>query len=125
MATAPRSRSSKGRPRAESRPDAPASGAARPGLGSCGESVRWASLGSTGRAGVQPIPEIETYVSHLGDLLKAEGKFVLIKGSEVVGIYESEEDADADAARRFGAEPVMIKRIVSSDPAVSLGGILA
>lgn len=82
----------------------------------------WKDFKAEGRDGSAPVPEFETYAAHLEELLEDSGKFVLVKGSEVVGVYESEEAADAVAARRFGGEPVMIKRIAAADPVVSLGG---
>lgn len=118
MATGQKPKRSKTR-RGGDRPDSPARATASEGKR--GE-FPWKDFKGGGRVGSTTIPEFETYAARLGELLKDEGRFVLVKGSEIVGVYDSEEAADADAARRFGGEPVMIKRITASDPIVSLGG---
>ena len=49
--------------------------------------------------------ELVTYRDRLNDLLKNKGEFVLIKGREVVGIYESRDDALKQAVSRFQDGP--------------------
>jgi len=57
--------------------------------------------------------ELKTYEQHRNELLRtAEGKFVLIRGIEVVGVYESQMDAIAEGYRRFGNVPFLVKQIV-------------
>ncbi len=57
--------------------------------------------------------ELRTYAQHKDSLLaKSPGKFVLIKGDEVVGAYESEMDAIAQGYDRFGNVPFLVKRVV-------------
>jgi hypothetical protein len=66
--------------------------------------------------------ELVTYRDRLGDLLGDKGKFVLIKGRDVIGIYESRDDAIKEAVGRFRDAPVLVKQIVAKEPVVDLGG---
>ena len=68
--------------------------------------------------------ELFTYKAHLKELLRDKGKYVLIKGREVVGIYADEQDALREAATRFGYEPVLIKEIAVKEPLITMGGIV-
>ena len=55
------------------------------------------------------------------------GKFVLIKGSELIGAFATIEEAVTEGARRFGLEPFLVRQVVQnveSDvniPALELG----
>ena len=42
----------------------------------------------------------------------AEGKFVLLRNQEVVGVYDSKMDAIAEGYRRFGHVPSLVKQIL-------------
>ena len=53
--------------------------------------------------------ELVTYRDHLKDLLRDEGKYVVIKGREVIGIFAERGDALCEAAIRFGDQPVLVK----------------
>jgi hypothetical protein len=67
--------------------------------------------------------ELLTYRDHLKELLHHKGKYVLIKGREVIGIYADEREAICEAATRFGGEPVLIKQIAVKELIHSMGGI--
>jgi hypothetical protein len=57
--------------------------------------------------------EIATYEREKKRLLgEALGKFALIKGDDVIGIYESQNDAIDEGWRRFPGEATLTKRIV-------------
>ncbi len=57
--------------------------------------------------------EVQTYERHREELLgAAEGKFVLIHGSDVAGTYDSKVDAIAEGYRRFGNVPFLVKHIL-------------
>lgn len=57
--------------------------------------------------------ERRTFQDRRDDLIaNALGKFVLIKGEEVVGIYDAEGDAVREAYNRFGNVPFFVKQIV-------------
>ena len=54
------------------------------------------------------------------------GKVALIKGEELIGVYDNELTAVAEGARRFGDEPFLVRRIQRGDqnpsaPAYTLG----
>jgi hypothetical protein len=66
--------------------------------------------------------ELVTYRDRLRELLKDKGKFVLIKGHEVIGIYGSREEALQQAVDRFRDAPVLVKQIVAKEPVLELGG---
>ena len=57
--------------------------------------------------------ELKTYEQHRDKLLgTAEGKFVLIHGTEVVGVYEAQMDAIAEGYKQLGNVPFLVKQIV-------------
>ena len=61
--------------------------------------------------------EMETYRRELPRLLAEEGKFVLISGTDVLGIFADEEDALEAGYRRVGfATPFLIKQIREKEP---------
>ena len=70
--------------------------------------------------------ELEIYGQHRDSLLStAEGKFALIHGDELAGVYESEMDAIAEGYRRFGNVPFLVKHIVRIETPVSfVSGLL-
>lgn len=45
----------------------------------------------------------------------APGKYALIKGTAVVGIFDTEVEAARAGYRRIGNEPFLIKHIVEAD----------
>lgn len=49
-------------------------------------------------------------------LREHEGMFVLIKGSERVGLFPTMLAADQGGLERFGIEPFLIKQILRSEP---------
>ena len=57
--------------------------------------------------------ELETYKNKLPELKQHEGKFVLIKGEEVVDTFTSYEDAIKEGYKRFKLEPFLVKQIHS------------
>ncbi|MGX6566832.1 hypothetical protein [Cupriavidus necator] len=55
--------------------------------------------------------ELATYQRELPNLLALEGKFVLIKGSEIVGTYDSYADALQTGYEKFKLDPFLVKQI--------------
>jgi hypothetical protein len=56
--------------------------------------------------------EIQTYEQQRENLLgTSEGKFVLIYGIHVVGIFDSKMDAIAAGYQQFGNVPFLVKQI--------------
>ncbi len=57
--------------------------------------------------------ELKTYEQHRDHLLGiAEGKFVLIRNDQVVGVYDSKMDAIAQGYQQFGNVPFLVKQIL-------------
>lgn len=59
--------------------------------------------------------ELETYKNKLTELKANEGKFVLIKGENIVDVYSSYEDAIKEGYAKFKLEPFMVKQIQSME----------
>ena len=56
--------------------------------------------------------EMETFRRELPNLLKADrGRFVLIKGHDVVGVYDTDVAAVQAGDQRFVAQPFLVKQI--------------
>lgn len=55
--------------------------------------------------------EVEVYNAKKDELLKEEGKFVLIKGHDVVDVFANYEDALKEGLKRFGNIPFLIHQI--------------
>lgn len=55
--------------------------------------------------------EIETYKAKLSHLLTDEGKFVLIQGEEVIGIFGTYEDALKEGYDKFDLSPFLVRKI--------------
>jgi len=58
------------------------------------------------------------YLGEVGRLLAEghEGKWVLIKGEEIIEVWDSREEANAAAAERFLMQPVLIQQVLSRQP---------
>ena len=65
--------------------------------------------------------ELSTYDANKKDLIsKALGKYVLIKDDKIIGIYETSNDAIAEAYKMFGNVPFLVKEIVEIDNPVEI-----
>ena len=66
--------------------------------------------------------EWETYRREVGRLLAEgqEGRFVLIKGEEIIGIWDGREDANAEGLRRYLLQPFLLHQVRSREPLVRL-----
>ena len=75
--------------------------------------------------------ELAYYNQHRAELLsKYEWKFLLIKGSELVGTFDSAQQAYQEGLGRFGNAPFLIKQVLREEsvqriPALSLGILYA
>jgi hypothetical protein len=58
------------------------------------------------------------YRREVGRLLAEgqEGRFLLIKGEEIIGIWDTEEEARAVAHTRYPMQPYLIQRILTREP---------
>lgn len=60
--------------------------------------------------------ELQTYEAKKSELIgKSKGKFVLIKGEQVVDVFDTEFDAIRQGYERFGNVPFLVKEIVEFD----------
>lgn len=56
--------------------------------------------------------ELKTYEAHKDELVaKGDGKYVLIQGSELAGIWETYEDALQAGYGRYGLKPFFVRKI--------------
>ncbi len=61
--------------------------------------------------------EILTYFEKKDSLMPENaGKYALIKGKKIEGIFESGEDATKQGYERFGNVPFLVKKIVPFEP---------
>lgn len=71
--------------------------------------------------------EYAYYKANKEQLLKEHlGSFVLVKGTEIIGFFDSEEKAYKVGLKRFGNEPFFMTRVTKEDtilqsPALYLG----
>ena len=70
------------------------------------------------KPGMMLSQEYDTFVRELPELLRtSSGRFVLIRGGLVAGIYDSRDDAESAGYEQFGLEsPFLVKRIQRDEP---------
>ena len=75
--------------------------------------------------------ELEFFAENRANWLAVHpGKFVLVKGKELLGVFDTAEAAIAEGARRFGAKSFLVRRVNAEDeniyiPALALGLLYA
>jgi hypothetical protein len=63
--------------------------------------------------------EIKTYQSRLEELEQYyPGKFVVIQGEDLIGAFDTFQNAAAEAVRRFGRGPYLIRQVGAPPPEV-------
>jgi hypothetical protein len=55
--------------------------------------------------------ELATYHAKIADLKEHQGKFVLIRGDEIVDFFASYEDAIKAGYQKFQLEPFLVRRV--------------
>jgi hypothetical protein len=71
--------------------------------------------------------ELKFFAENKTNLTKAHfGKFVLVKGSELIGVFDNAETALAEGAKRFGTESFLVRQLNPEEkdiyiPALALG----
>jgi len=67
--------------------------------------------------------ELRTYREHLEELLQtASGKFVLIKGSEIAGVYNDKVEAFDEGYRRYRLKGFLVQRVQKELDTYYIGG---
>ena len=61
--------------------------------------------------------ELKTYEASVQQLLPDQGKYVLIKGTEIVGIFDSYNDSLKAGYEKFGIQPFLVKKIAPPEQA--------
>jgi hypothetical protein len=77
---------------------------------------------TSGRAGAL---EWNTYRREIGRLLAEghEGRFVLIKGEEILGFFDTWDDARLAGLKRFLREVFLVQEVRTTEPYVRIRGI--
>jgi len=70
---------------------------------------------------MEPLQVEREYFDHsLEEWLKLySGKVALVKGEQLIGVFDDEATALEEGARRFGKEPFLIRRIIPGEQTVS------
>ncbi len=69
--------------------------------------------------------EMAAYHDRLPALLREhEGEFVLIKGTDVIGVFHDRSQALREGYRRFGVIPFLVRQITASEPVVYLPNVV-
>lgn len=82
----------------------------------------WPSIHWTELKAVEPGSRIATewnfYLTQVGRLLAEghEGKWVLVKGEQIIGIYDTRQEASKVAAQKFFREDVIIHQVLTREP---------
>ena len=59
--------------------------------------------------------ELQTYRERLPELLKQQGRFVVIHGDRVIGVFGDYEDALKAGYDACGTTPFLVKRIAATE----------
>jgi hypothetical protein len=60
--------------------------------------------------------ELAAYNEHLPELLSGEGKYVVIDGEDVAGVYGTLDEALGAGHEKYGPVPFLIKKIQRGEP---------
>ena len=67
------------------------------------------------------VDEIAYYDSHKEELTrKHPSRYLLIKGAELIGSYEDEDEAVAQGIRLFGSEPFLVRLAGEDTPVLNV-----
>ena len=69
------------------------------------------------------VDELTPYRDNLETLLRDRGKYVVIKGHEIIGVYRTQSSA-MKVAFRFAPGPVLVKQIVEEEPVREIGHVV-
>jgi hypothetical protein len=66
--------------------------------------------------------EMATYRAKLPELLEKDaGRYVLIHGDDVIGVWDTKDEALHEGLERWLFEPYLVKQIVTHDKPVFMG----
>ena len=67
--------------------------------------------------------EQETYRERVPELLAAghTGRHVLIKGDQVIGVWDNRAEALSEGYRRFPFQPIMVRAVLEYEPLLRVG----
>ena len=69
--------------------------------------------------------EIAAYRNHLPQLLREQaGRFVLIKGADILGTFSDRSAALREGYARFGVVPFLVRQIADPEPVVYLPNVV-
>jgi hypothetical protein len=69
--------------------------------------------------------ELGTFAMHRNELLgRAKGKYVLIKGEDVVDVFEDRTDAFVRGYREFGNHPFLVKKVTDVEAPLNFTSFL-
>ena len=68
--------------------------------------------------------EIATYRAKLPELIEHQGQFVLIKGTEIVGLFDEDSASIREGRRRFGIAPFLVKRITDVERVIYIPNVV-
>jgi len=68
--------------------------------------------------------ELETYRRALPDWIEQEGRWTLILGDEIGGVFDSREEATDQGYEKFGLAQFLVKQIHQVEPIYFMGGAL-
>jgi hypothetical protein len=61
-------------------------------------------------------PELEVFERHRFELLeRAAGKYVLVKGPDIIGTFETEVEAIREGYQRYGNDAFLVKHVLEAD----------
>lgn len=65
--------------------------------------------------------ELKIFEDNLPEWLESHsGKFTLIKGDELIGFYDTTDEALKEGAQRFGLQPFLIRRVSPEQEEISI-----
>lgn len=68
---------------------------------------------------------LDTFEEHRRELVReAAGKFALVYGTELVGVFDSDEEALAKGYESFGNVPFLVKEITEVDVPVHMMSVV-
>jgi len=69
--------------------------------------------------------ERKFFKEHQAEWQKAyAGKFVLVKGEALCGVFDSDSTAVSEGIRRFGLEPFLVRNVVEKEEAIHIPALM-